>query len=322
MHPVLVSFAFLSLPMLAVMVGVYAAGRLAWSGPSALAAQLVPATVGIVAACLAATFGLVAWTGTITLTSYAVCLLLAVGGAYLLALPKVRAAGIDEQHLVRLTLIALIVGLLGARARWVWENRATLDEPIGRALLDLDSGGMVWYGGLLLASAAGGLYAWRARLDPLRLGDLAAPSLALGIAFGRIGCFLNGCCFGRVCDLPWAVIQPGHPGQPSHPTQLYETLAALILCAGLSWMYRRNPRRGLTLAAFCVGYGIWRYINEGLRDDYRQASTVSHLGPIELTNSQATSLLLLGAGLALAAWAWRRGGAQPGSPSHGIDSSA
>ena len=99
---------------------------------------------------------------------------------------------------------------------------------------------MVWYGGALLASGLMALYGWRSRLDLLELADLFLPATAVGLGIGRVGCFLNGCCYGRPTTLPWGV--PGAGGPHTHPTQLYETLACLALAgaATLFWYRRRS----------------------------------------------------------------------------------
>ena len=92
-------------------------------------------------------------------------------------------------------------------------------------------GGLVFYGGLIGASLACILYVWRRKLPLWKIADILAPSIALGYVFGRFGCFLNGCCFGRPCSLPWAVTYPAqlrylgnagrgkvdHRKRPGHP---------------------------------------------------------------------------------------------------------
>jgi phosphatidylglycerol:prolipoprotein diacylglycerol transferase len=120
---------------------------------------------------------------------------------------------------------------------------------------------------------------------PLRpVLDVVAPALALGIALGRFGCFLNGCCYGDRCDLPWAVsFPPGRrrgrsdkpglidasaPGSlPVHPTQLYSALDGLILLALLSAYYPLRRRDGEVMALLMVSYPVTRFLIEHLRND-------------------------------------------------------
>ncbi len=257
-----------------------------------------------------------AWTGTWVITSYAVFLVLAALAARWLFVRACRhdaalqTAGARANDLV---LVALLGGLIGARARFVWENSAlfrTADGLDWRRILDLDSGGMVWYGGLIGGALAVLVWAWRLRVPLLPLADAVAPALAIGLGFGRIGCFLNGCCYGRVCDLPWAVTFPGHV-ESRHPAQLYESGVAFMLAGVLTILHRRPQRPGLVAAIFCISYGIWRFINETLRDDYRHAGTLNDLGGWELTNSQITSLWLLVIGCVLITWSRYRQATSP-----------
>jgi phosphatidylglycerol---prolipoprotein diacylglyceryl transferase len=127
-----------------------------------------------------------------------------------------RRSGIDPDIIVNVALIALIFGIVGARLSHVLEN---LDEYTRAdrtawqnflAAVNVPSGGLTFFGGLLLATLACIIYGVVKRA-PLRLGmDVVAPCVMLGLGFGRIGCFLNGCCYGAECDVPWAVHFPYH----------------------------------------------------------------------------------------------------------------
>src|SRR5262249_31275109 len=147
-------------------------------------------------------------------------------------------------------------------------------------------GGIVLYGSILGGTAA--FFVFRiVRPFPLRAFlDVVAPSLALGIALGRFGCFLNGCCFGGVCpelplavsfprfSPPWAehvaagLISRNHPWSlPVHPTQLYSALDGLILLLLLSAYYPLRRRDGEVMALLMVTYPITRFLIEYLRND-------------------------------------------------------
>jgi hypothetical protein len=125
-------------------------------------------------------------------------------------------------------------------------------------------GGMSYFGGFGLAIATA-IYIIRARRIPVwQLGDLAAPSLALGYGIARIGCFAAGCCYGAPTDLPWGVQFPGHT-HAVHPTQLYATAMNLLIFAGLSWWELRRRFSGQLFALFLVLHGLYRFINEFFR---------------------------------------------------------
>jgi phosphatidylglycerol:prolipoprotein diacylglycerol transferase len=132
-----------------------------------------------------------------------------------------------------------------------------------------------------------------------KLGDVLAPSIALGYVFGRIGCFLNGCCYGRECSLPWAVhFPPGHETYPKgvHPTELYDSFLSLILYVGLAWLYRRKKFDGQVFATYLVCYAVTRSIVESFRGDYSQL----HIhGALHLTPGQLISIAIFAAGAVL-----------------------
>lgn len=143
---------------------------------------------------------------------YGVMLLLAVIVSCWLAVTRAQALGLDPDILYSLMFWLVAAGIVGARLFYVvqkWDQFR--DFPLQRLALELvnvTQGGLVVYGGLLAGAAVFFWFAHRYRLPALALADLVAPSVALGMGLGRVGCFLNGCCFGGPCDLPWAVTFP------------------------------------------------------------------------------------------------------------------
>jgi phosphatidylglycerol---prolipoprotein diacylglyceryl transferase len=153
-------------------------------------------------------------------------------------------------------------------------------------------GGLAYYGGFLLAVPVGLWYARRRGLGVWRIADLTSPFIALGLFFGRMGCFLNGCCYGAECDLPWAMKFPGLLGRV-HPTQLYEAAAALLIATLLYGVVRPRKRaHGQVFAALLVLYGATRFLLEYVRADDRGI----YFG---LSTSQWISLPLVAWGLFL-----------------------
>jgi phosphatidylglycerol:prolipoprotein diacylglycerol transferase len=127
-----------------------------------------------------------------------------------------RRVGIDPDVVVNVALIALIFGIAGARLSHILENigeytradRSAWDNLV--AALNIRSGGLTFFGGLILATVACLIYGAIRRV-PLRLGmDVIAPCVMIGLAFGRVGCFMNGCCHGAECNVSWAVHFPYH----------------------------------------------------------------------------------------------------------------
>jgi phosphatidylglycerol:prolipoprotein diacylglycerol transferase len=169
------------------------------------------------------------------------------------------------------------------------------------AALKFWQGGLAYYGGLLLAAPVG---FWDARTKNLgvgRIADLTAPLIVLGLFFGRMGCFLNGCCYGAPTDLAWGVDFPQRdtPAGHLHPTQLYEALGSLGLYAFLAFVVRpRKRRHGEVFAWMLVSYGVLRFALEFFRADARGA-----LGG--LSTSQWISIPLVAVGVYLVV-RWRR----------------
>ncbi len=147
---------------------------------------------------------------------YGLMLVLGVILAISLAKALARRRGIDPELFVNAGLLAMLSGVVGARLSHVLENsseyfnsQSTLGQSVWRAA-NISSGGLTYYGGFILATGALLWYGRRKRVS-LRVGmDIVAPCLMVGLAFGRVGCLLNGCCYGAACDLPWAVRFPYH----------------------------------------------------------------------------------------------------------------
>jgi phosphatidylglycerol:prolipoprotein diacylglycerol transferase len=125
-----------------------------------------------------------------------------------------RRVGLDPELFVNAGILALVAGIVGARLSHVLENLDLYTNPQRSfaqnlfAAVNIRSGGLTYYGGFLLAFPTLVIYALRHRM-PLRLSmDIVAPALMIGLGFGRLGCLLNGCCWGEECNLPWGVRYP------------------------------------------------------------------------------------------------------------------
>lgn len=168
----------------------------------------------------------------------------------------------------------------------------------------IQRGGLVFYGGFFGATIAALIYTRRKTIPLLKFADVLVPSLALGHAFGRIGCLMTGCCFGKQCSLPWAIHFPvGHdthpkglPATPVHPTQIYESILNFALYFFLAWLYRRKKFDGHILAAYLLCYAVLRSFVEIFRDDYKPSEYFFH-GAI--SPGQFVSIGIFAAGLIL-----------------------
>ncbi len=191
-----------------------------------------------------------------------------------------------------LAFLAMVGGILGARAMYVAANWAYFSAHISE-IPRIDKGGLIFYGGFL-AAAFGVIIMSRIRRIPTwKLGDFTVSALPLGHAFGRVGCLLNGCCYGTPSKLPWAVHTAG---DWRHPVQAYEAIFNLLLYFMLRHMLLKPCRSGLVTAAYLVSYGAWRFAIEFIRGDARME------GWAGLNAAQTLSLALVAAGIALTAW--------------------
>ncbi|MDA7511234.1 prolipoprotein diacylglyceryl transferase [bacterium] len=178
----------------------------------------------------------------------------------------------------------IIIGaLIGARTLYVvtyWD-----DDFAGKNLLNvfkIRQGGLVFYGGFIGAALSTILYT-RLKSVPLwQIADAFAPSIALGHAFGRLGCLMTGCCYGKVCVLPWAIEFPkDHITHPHsvHPTQIYESGLNLALYLSLAFFYRRKRFEGQVFAVYLMSYAILRAFVEMFRGDYADQKFTGLLTP-------------------------------------------
>lgn len=225
---------------------------------------------------------------------------------------EVRRRGIPDR-LSDVAMVVLLCGILGGRVFFYVEHYSThyADQPFW-AFFRIWEGGLVFYGGAIGGIVGALVFLWRARLPIADYMDLAALLSPLGMAFGRLGCFLNGCCFGRRCavDHPLGVVFPesspvalhqvergwieaGQAPLPVHPTQLYQAGHDFLLFAGFWLLYRyAPPPRGAGMPLALLFYAVGRFAIEGLRADNPPTAT-------GLTISQNVSVLLFVVGGAL-----------------------
>ncbi len=190
--------------------------------------------------------------------------------------------------------IVLVCTVIGARLAFVIVNpHLYLGDPV--RILEVWRGGFAYHGALILSFAGAALHAYFRRMPFGTLLDIAAPYITLAYGIGRIGCFLNGCCYGKVSEVPWAMVFPAIDSLARHPTQLYATFSSLLIFVVLLYMSRRLFTAGIipggyVFAWFLVLHGLYRFIVE-----YFRVSEPA-LGP--LTQAQAMSVVLILAGVA------------------------
>lgn len=194
-----------------------------------------------------------------------------------------RVFGID------LAFVILVSGLIGGRLFHVlYETpEAYLQEPL--KIFYLWQGGFVFYGGFILSALASIFYCYYKKQDFFEWADFFAPLLAAGYIYGRIGCFLAGCCYGQSCDLPWAI-------EDRHPTQLYAVVTEFILLLILLSEKKQMRPQGVLFSTWVLGHAIGRLFMEPYRDDFRGQTIFG------LSVSQVLSIGLLAIGGFLITW--------------------
>ena len=231
--------------------------------------------------------------GPITVFSYGLMLALAFGLAVFWASRQAVKRGIRVQTVLDLSLWMLIFGLAGGRLLFVLLNRSAF--PTWLDAIRTWEGGLSFHGGLLGAVGALVVFARRRALDTWELMDLLSPAAALGYAVARIGCFLNGCCYGTPTNLPWGVTFPGVQNAVHvHPTQIYASAANLVLFAVLAAVLKADPPKGVVFSLYLALYSVYRFLIEFLR----KGATARVLA-FGLTEAQFASAVLFAAGIAL-----------------------
>jgi len=235
--------------------------------------------------------------GSFAIHSYG--LLLAVG--FLLAIQifvsRGKRRGISEDSLHTVSLVILILAIVGGRGLFVLTHWSDYQKDLW-GIFRLWEGGLMLYGGYILAIAGSIAYVRRMGLPLWRAADAAAPAMALGIGIGRLGCFLNGCCFGLPTNLPWGVKFPAgsyasytFPGQSIHPAQLYLALAGLALFVVLLRL-DRTPRFDGWLFWTAVAVDAVLRFGIDFTRYYDQTSFLGKVGDLSFNINQILSAFL------------------------------
>lgn len=257
--------------------------------------------------------------GPVTIHWYGIMIALAFLFGLWTATLRARREKIPADKIADVTLWLMVGAIVGARIVYVttyWREEFA-GQPLW-TIFAIWQGGLVYYGGLIGAIVAGTIYIRWKKLPMWKTADVLAPSIALGSFFGRGGCLLNGCCFGRPTNLPWAIqfpngsaawelqyneglVSANSPSLPVHPTEIYDGLLNLALYFFLAWLFRRKKFDGQIFATYLLCYAITRSISEAFRGDY--SNLHYHLG---LTPAQWISVPIFVTGLFLAAILSRR----------------
>lgn len=202
--------------------------------------------------------------GNLTIYSYGMMIALAIIVTVISISREAPKENLISDHILEAVIAAAFAGMIGARLLYVMLNWSYFSaNPM--EIIFAQFAGLSFFGGLFLGTFV--LYIWSAwrKIGFLRITDLLAPYLILGYAFGRIGCFLNGCCYGQPSDLPWALPISMADDVLRHPVQLYAALGAIVIFIILKMLRSRRPFVGFIMIALFALYGILRFTTEFFR---------------------------------------------------------
>jgi len=209
----------------------------------------------------------------VSLYTYGLFVALGFLTALWIARREATRVGENPTHIMDLGFYMLIAAIVGARLFFLVVEPEVLSEGPW-AIFQIWRGGLVFYGGFIAALVTAIVYVRKIRIPFFRMADIFSPGLAAGHAVGRIGCFFAGCCYGKTCNLPWAVVfkdplSLAPIGEHLHPTQLY-SVAGNLLIFGALWFFRKRTRyTGQLFWLYMLLYGLVRAFLELFRGDPR-----------------------------------------------------
>jgi phosphatidylglycerol:prolipoprotein diacylglycerol transferase len=246
--------------------------------------------------------------GKLQIRSYGFMLALSFLIGIWLAGRRAKRAGVEPQKILDLSVIIILAAVIGSRLLYVLFHLEQYSNPLH--MFALWEGGATFYGGFLLAMAASYFWVQKNRIPFLKVADIIAPSIALGLVFTRVGCFLSGCCFGNETHMPWGMVFP--PDSPAgaaaaalaqaqgvdhvalHPAQVYSSIKGLIIFSALMLLQPKLKKLGSTFGLLLVLYGVGRFTIDFFR--YYETSARVLAG---LSFNQVISVVLFGCGLFL-----------------------
>lgn len=243
--------------------------------------------------------------GPLEIHSYGLMLAISFLIGIYFSMYRAKKHSIDPNKIIDLSVVIVISAIFGARLLYVIFH---LDEFKGHWLDTINpfqsSGqvgiaGLTMLGGFIAAVSFGLLYLKIKKLPVLKIADIVVPAIGLGSFITRIGCFLNGCCFGKPTNASWGMVFPhdspaGYcfPGQTIHPAQLYSSLYGLIIFGLVLLLERYKKFDGFLLYLFFILYGFSRFIVDFFRY-YENSMIIVRLGNFSISVNQGISILMI-----------------------------
>lgn len=267
------------------------------------------------------------------LFGYGAMLLIGLVCSVGLALKRALREGFSGEIIMDLAVWLFLAGIVGGRMFYLiqhgdraFANKKTIPEIL-LAVVNLSEGGLVLFGAMIGGAIAHFAFCHVRQLPALQLADIITPSIFIGVGFGRIGCLLNGCCFGDICELPWGIVFPAESvptetligrgflspdaphSPPLHPTQVYSAIDGFLIALLTLWYHRYRRRPGDVLGLALLVTPVTRFLIEFVRgDEFGQWGT-------SLTISQLMSLSIFAVALGFQVYLSQTASNSPGASS-------
>ena len=262
--------------------------------------------------------------GPLSVRTYGLLLAVSFLVGIILALRRARARGLNQNKMINMSLLIMLAGIVGARIMYViphWNefsaNPLDIISPF-QSSGSIGLTGLTMYGGFIAAVLVSILYLRVNGLSVWKACDAFAPSIALGIGISRVGCFMNGCCFGLPTESALGVVFPAfsaagsfYPDAHLHPAQLYNAVLGFGLFGLLLWLDRKPRFDGFIFAVLLISEPVTRFFVDLFRY-YESSMTLGNLGGVALSVNQGISIVLVGMGLLLLGWLRNRAGQRSG----------
>jgi len=233
----------------------------------------------------------------IRIYGYGTMIAIGIMVAVILFSNRAKKKGYDEEKTLDMSILAVVLGILGGKLLYIITDiKNIVSNPIDFKELGM---GFVVYGAIIGGVLGAYLYCRRKKWSTLKVFDIVIPSLPLAQGFGRIGCFLAGCCYGAETTLPIGVVFKEESLAPSgvhlHPTQIYSSIFDFALAGFLLWYSKKERKDGRIFSMYIIIYSIGRFFVEFLRNDPR-----GNVGT--LSTSQFISIFVLIIGIVIYNW--------------------
>lgn len=227
----------------------------------------------------------------ISIYGYGTMIAIGILAALLLLNYRAKKQGYDEESILNMAIIAIVGGVLGGKLLYIITDiKSIIEEP---AILKDFGTGFVIYGAIIGGVIGVYIYSRKKHWKLLNIFDLVIPSVALAQAFGRIGCFLAGCCYGRITSSPLGVRFKEGAQAPIDvcllPTQIYSSLLDFLLALFLLWYSRKERQQGRVFSIYLMLYSVGRFAVEFLRGDLRGS-----VGPLSTSQFISIFAFILG----------------------------